>query len=110
MNLIYLALSLSGISILASMVCLWSIGRTTPTALKNRLDEQEAYLDKLCEWYKKLNMNVARIGRKATNPGENENGATEGIDDTFKMKPGETPDQWKHRMRIELAAGKLTHR
>lgn len=105
MNLSYLAIGISILAIAIATLTIWIVGRTTNNALKLRLDEQEAYLDRLAQWYKKLNMNYARLkGSEASGSGSNTGSdVPANADGEFAMLPNETPEQWKSRMRMKIA-------
>lgn len=84
--------------------------RTSPRTAINELlgvmEKFEAHLDQNDGKWKKLNANYALLLAR-----EKSNGSApdETADSDTGMKSGETPDQWKTRMRKKLAAGGLKH-
>jgi hypothetical protein len=98
-------------AVIAASVALRIAQHHNNRALKRRLDEFEADLDKQAAWYAKLNANVASV--RATISQHKKDAATpEAAEPELPFGPaaGETPDQWKKRMRAQLAAGNLQHR
>jgi hypothetical protein len=96
-----------GLSLIALWLCLRVRMYSQPVWIKQRFVELEAAVEAQGQWWKKLNANVASI-RGTLKRGQDEspesNGSTDG---TFSMHKGETPEQWKTRMRMQLATGQL---
>ena len=112
MNLPLLAIvfsSLSLVGVLALTVAVWRVRNFSQAAtIKHRFDEVESVLEAHGQWWKKLNANVASIRgamkRQDSEESHESNGST---DASFSMRPGETPEQWKTRMRTALATGQI---
>lgn len=79
--------------------------------LKQRVDELEHEADRHAAWFAKLNANVASV--RATISQQKKEAAEPAPDQEpldFHQSANETPDQWKRRMRVQMAAGKLHHK
>lgn len=97
-----------GLTLVLAFVLLRVRNYSAAATVKHRFDEIEAVLEAHGQWWKKLNANVAslRATQKRAEPDESHesNGSTDG---TFAMRTGETPEQWKTRMRTALATGQI---
>ena len=76
------------------------------------LDRLEVKVDRNEGKWKKLNANYALIlARQKANGLDTESDAVEPDQSSeTSMKAGETPEQWKARMRQQIAAGSLKHK
>ena len=80
-----------------------------PQRLKMRVTELEAMQERLEEWFKKLNASYALIIARSKKQAKNEEETANGELD-FHQSSNETPEQWKARMRAQLATGGLKHK
>ena len=109
MNVTYMVLlATSNIFALFSLYVAATALRKAPRGQRSRIEELEVIavdlehrLSSLLKSHKRLNsriaMQIARDNRKATD------------DEDTDQKPGESPQQWKERMRKLIARGKLGH-
>jgi len=95
-------------ALVLSVFALATARANRPLRLRSKMLELEAEIERLGEWYKKLNASYALIiarQKKAADrddpPPRDEGG--------FEQLPGETPQAWKKRMRLAMAAGTLRH-
>jgi outer membrane murein-binding lipoprotein Lpp len=93
-------------AVIAASFALRGLAFHSNRALKRRITELEADLDKMSAWYTKLNANVASIRQSMNQTKKKE--ATNGELD-FHESSDENPETWKRRMRVKLAAGQLKH-
>jgi peptidoglycan hydrolase CwlO-like protein len=89
---------------------------TAPRKAVNELlaamEEFETRLDRLDGKWKKLNANYAslRAETKTTRNGAANVDEDDGDDVDTRMRPGESPAEWKSRMRRAMQNGRLKHR
>lgn len=107
---------LTGLALVLALFALRNTNKTTPRRLTMRLAEQEAAIDRLTEWYKKLNANYALIVARSKRHTESDAAEDESqaqaafVADDTAMRPGESASEWKKRMRQGIVAGRIGHR
>jgi peptidoglycan hydrolase CwlO-like protein len=86
--------------------------RKAVTELLAAMEEFDARLDRLDGKWKKLNANYAslRAETKTTRNGAANVDDDDGDDVDTRMRPGESPAEWKTRMRRAMQNGRLKHR
>jgi peptidoglycan hydrolase CwlO-like protein len=86
--------------------------RKAVTELLAAMEEFETRLDRLDGKWKKLNANYAslRAETKTTRNGAANVHDEDGDDVDTRMRPGESPAEWKSRMRRAMQNGRLKHR
>ena len=81
-----------------------------PRTLDNRITELEAGQERSETWYKKLNANYALLlAREKRHPEKPSETPPNGGALDIQQAKGETPEQWKARMRRQMASGGLKH-
>ena len=91
-----------------SLIAMRRTGLTLPARTKMRITELEAEVERLGQWYKKLNSSYALIIARQKKAGDDQN-PPEFIDtgNLVAQRNGESADEWKRRIRKANAAGKI---